>query len=71
MDPDFEDFFEDDDDEIIDFLNNIRTYTVRERPIHFNEWNNREFFDRFRFSKDTVQMILNQIRDHIPTIPRK
>ncbi|KAJ8958607.1 hypothetical protein NQ318_016328 [Aromia moschata] len=29
MDPDLQDFFEDEDEEIVDFLENMRTYTIR------------------------------------------
>jgi len=36
-----------------------------ERPNHFQKWNQREFFARFRLSKLTTQYILGLIEDKI------
>lgn len=72
MDRDLEDLFEDDDEEIIEFLDNMRTYTIRERMDHLDEWNNQEFFNRFRFSKNIVLHIIHQIRHLLPNeYPKK
>lgn len=63
MDSDFEDLFEDDDEEIIMYIN--RPYTVRIRPNYFNIWNDLEFINRFRLSKEIVNNLLLQITHEI------
>lgn len=60
---DLEEFFEDDDEEMFNFIANIRTYTVRDRVDHFNKWDDKEFSRRFRLKKATVMTVLNQIAD--------
>ena len=37
----------------------------RERPNHFDQWNDEEFKARFRLSKNVVQYIINEIEDQI------
>lgn len=59
MDSDFEVFFDDDDEEMVMFIE--RPYVVRIRPSHFNIWSEKEFFDRFRISKAVANEILVQI----------
>lgn len=54
--------FEDNDEELVLYIQNIRTYTIKERKNHMTIWNDQEFFDRFRFSKNTItNVILPQI----------
>lgn len=57
--------FNDNDEEIIMFIQNLRTYTIRERPDHFNIWSDDEFFNRFRFKKDTIRNLLPQIEEYL------
>ena len=40
-----------------------KQYTVRPRPDLFNEYDNAEFFRRFRFCKQFVLMILTFIEE--------
>lgn len=68
----YEDFNEIDDileieeAEIINIINpEYRQYIVRERPDHLNIWNDSEFFNRFRLSKETVLAILELIEEEI------
>lgn len=57
---------EDNDEEFDEIIVVIRKrYTVRLRPDLFNEYDNIEFFKRFRFRKNTVQMILTLIEERI------
>lgn len=45
--------YEDDDLEIVEFLNNQRrTYTVRTRVNHMTPWDDHDFRMRFRISKE-------------------
>lgn len=46
-----------------EIMNNVirKQYTVRPRPDLWNEYDNIEFFRRFRFQKETVEMILGLI----------
>lgn len=39
-----------------------RPYILRERPDHYVNWNDSEFFNRFRFSKATVTEIVNLLQ---------
>ena len=38
-----------------------RVHTFRERPNHFDVWNNDEFLKRFRLSKKSAKMVLDKI----------
>lgn len=49
-----DELFDDNDEEIWDYLNNLRTYQVKERINHFQQCTDEEFVHRFRFSKNTV-----------------
>jgi len=54
--------FYDDDVEFQEYLNyQRRPYTVRTRVDHFSTWDELDFKNRFRLSKETVLMILNMI----------
>lgn len=53
--------FDDSDDEIFLYLNNLRPYNVRKKPDNFNKWSDDEFYKRFRLSKVTVERILRNI----------
>ncbi|KAJ8980659.1 hypothetical protein NQ317_017585, partial [Molorchus minor] len=58
-----DDFF-DNDEEFVDNIHNMRTYTVKERKDHYNSLREKEFFDRFQLSKNTVNdLLLPQIMD--------
>ncbi|KAK5648057.1 hypothetical protein RI129_002949 [Pyrocoelia pectoralis] len=53
----------------IDIVENInperRPYVVCERPDHFNEMDELDFFRRFRLKKATVERLLEQIEAHL------
>jgi len=51
--------------DIIDEINPERDYNLRERIDHFNKWNDEEFFNRFRLSKQTVTVLLAQIEANL------
>lgn len=54
------------DYDLVEIVNNeFRDYNVRERINHFNYWGPSEFVDRFRLSKETVQILLNLIQNRI------
>lgn len=58
----------DDEDmrELIDLNDGRRMRrNFRERPNHFEKWNDKEFHQRFRFSKNGVRFILNLIEENI------
>lgn len=59
----FEDINDPDNEliDLIDAINPNREYNIKPRIDHFNYWNDVEFFNRFRFSKDTVTFLLNLI----------
>lgn len=58
--------FDDDDTEIIEFLNyQRREYTVRKRIDHMTFWDNEDFRVRFRISKEVVLQVLGYIDDQI------
>lgn len=59
MDSDFEDFFDEYDEEIVMYLE--RSYVVRSRPNHMEQWSDSEFFNRFRMAKLATQNLLQQI----------
>lgn len=40
-------------------------YHLRERIDHFNYWDDVEFFNRFRLSKQSVLVVLNEIEGQI------
>lgn len=59
--------FSDSDDsieDIEDFENILyrRPYTIRRRPDHMNFWDDEDFKIRFRLSKNTVNLLVNQIQ---------
>lgn len=45
----------------VEALNRQQEYNVRPRRDHFDEWNDVEFFNRFRLSKQTVTLLLNHL----------
>lgn len=54
----------DDEDllELIDMVERRRRRKIfRQRENHFQKWRDNEFVRRFRFSKDGVQFLLNQV----------
>jgi hypothetical protein len=57
----------DSDDEILGelFLRMRKERKVRRRPDHFHEYDECEFFVRFRLTKDTVLRILDLINDQL------
>ncbi|KAL1492022.1 hypothetical protein ABEB36_012526 [Hypothenemus hampei] len=65
--------FEDlsDDEDILELVNielfqNVRTQKVfRIRENHFQKWNDTEFFQRFRLSKNGVRFVLTYIANDI------
>jgi hypothetical protein len=38
-----------------------RPKTIRFRPNHFEEWDQKDFFSRFRLSSRTVERLLEEI----------
>jgi hypothetical protein len=58
---------DDDDEEIVDFLNHQRRmYTIiRVRVDHMTLWDDQDFRIRFRISKDVVIQVLELINDQI------
>ncbi|KAJ8914157.1 hypothetical protein NQ315_016236, partial [Exocentrus adspersus] len=63
---DLDDIMEDDDEELVQFINEQRVYVVRNRPNNMVMWDNEEFFNRFRLSKPTVNRILLEIQNQLP-----
>ncbi|NP_001233059.1 uncharacterized protein LOC100569528 [Acyrthosiphon pisum] len=62
-------FYEDDDQEIIEFLNyQRRTYTIRMRVDHMTLWDDHDFRIRFRISKVVVLQVLDHINDQISSL---
>lgn len=61
------DLFEEDDDyEIIQYLNyRRRLYTVHERINHLLAWDDHDFRMRFRLRKNVVRILLGYIKDEI------
>jgi len=58
--------FDDDDDEILEFINyRRRPYTVRDRINHMMKWDDHDFRIRFRLSKVVVEQVLELITDNI------
>lgn len=57
----------DSDDDLRDYINILhrRPYTVRQRPNHFEFWDDEDFRIRFRLSKETVQHILENIEHRL------
>jgi hypothetical protein len=39
--------------------------TIRFRPNHFEEWDQKDFFSRFRLSSRTVERLLEEIEEAI------
>jgi hypothetical protein len=42
-----------------------RPKTIRFRPNHFEEWDQKDFFSRFRLSSRTVETLLEKIEEAI------
>lgn len=62
-------FYEDDDQEIIEFLNyQRRTYTIRMRVDHMTLWDDHDFRIRLRISKVVVLQVLDHINDQISSL---
>lgn len=59
------DYYNDPEAEMIELINQERTYIVRERIEHINHWNDVEFFNRFRFSKGTVRLIHDHLEENL------
>jgi len=60
------DIIEDDDVEIVEFLNyQRRTYTIRVRINHMEFWDDQDFKVRFRISKEVVIEVLGYINEQI------
>lgn len=55
------------DEEIEDYINIIhrRPRIFHDRPNHMNYWDDYDFFNRFRLTKESVQLILGQIEERI------
>lgn len=51
----------DPDIELIEDIVPDHEYELRPRTDHFTKWNDDEFYNRFRMSKPTVALILEQI----------
>ncbi|KAB0804445.1 hypothetical protein PPYR_01415 [Photinus pyralis] len=62
----FHDLISDDEENFVDLVEaprNIRTFRVR--PNHMEMWNNQEFINRFRISKGSVEILLQEIGQHL------
>ncbi|KAB0805309.1 hypothetical protein PPYR_02279 [Photinus pyralis] len=64
MDEDFRDLFSSSDEELLG-VEVHRPYTIRERNHHFDDWDDVDFFRRFRLSKQSVEVVLNLIQNQI------
>ncbi|XP_033208933.1 putative nuclease HARBI1 [Belonocnema kinseyi] len=67
-DVDFGDNFDDDIEEIAGIDNRVvhrKPYTIYARENHFDKWDDREFFKRFRLTKQSVQYLLRQTEHRI------
>lgn len=66
-----ENFFvvSEDDEDILEYVHMInrprRARLVRERPNHFEKWDDQDFFARFRLSKQTVRRLVTEIEEDI------
>lgn len=59
----------DEEEEFLDFLEHPRRpYVVKDRFNPFDEYDDLDFFMRFRLKKETVLMVLEQIEEQIETI---
>ncbi|KAJ8953052.1 hypothetical protein NQ314_007427 [Rhamnusium bicolor] len=58
-----------DDEDIIDYVEHIerprKARRYQERKNHINYWDDEEFYNRFRFTKPSVHLILEKIEDGI------
>lgn len=60
-----------DDEDILEVIDILQPRRLRRpkvyqpRTNHFEKWNDTEFLKRFRFSKNAVRFILEQIEDQI------
>lgn len=58
----------DDDIEIIEYMNFLRRpHIYRERPAHFDNYDETDFMARFRLSKNAVMAVLGLIEDRLQT----
>lgn len=64
-----------DDEDFLELVNIVRhpraPRTFRERPDHFTKWNEVEFRNRFRLSKDIVKFVVNVISPSISSKTEK
>lgn len=64
--------FNDDDEEIIEFLlRRNRPRYFQNRIDHINKWNDIDFFRRFRMKKSTFMYILGKIEDKLLTVAKR
>jgi hypothetical protein len=58
-----------DDEEMINIVEHLarprKVPRVQMRKDHFNYWDDEEFYRRFRLSKETIVLLLDQITDAI------
>lgn len=54
-----------DEENLILVANVRREKRIQFRTNHFNYWDDIEFFDRFRMSKNSAYIVLEQIRSQI------
>lgn len=58
----FEEILMNDGEDLAVFVERpLQQRIFRERPDHFQIWDNTEFLNRFRLSRETVQYLLHQI----------
>lgn len=57
----------DSDSDLEDYVNVVlrRPRTLHQRPDHINYWDDLDFFNRFRLTKNTVQILVNEIQEQI------
>lgn len=58
-----------DDEDFLELIHHVlhprAPKVYRERPNHFNKWNDKEFKSRFRLEKQVVAFIIDQISEEI------
>lgn len=66
---DNDDYNRDDDEDFVELIDHVlhprAPQTYRNRPNHFNNWNNKDFKARFRLEKEVVQFLIEHISDDI------
>lgn len=57
----------DSDSDLEDYVNIVfrRPRILHQRVNHMNQWDDLDFFNRFRLSKHTVHILVNQIEEEI------